>query len=297
MGFVSLWFKAVCLLNWALSCPHPSICHWSLFLCSYTTYILTLHLPVPWAWWLHCTPSPSTQILLSVSPEQLRAEPQILAPSLLHGAPWAVTSSIHASISGSVVRIKWLISTLFLGSRCNNHELFCGWWAILLQCLRGSSGLGHFPAVFPIIVCGLGIALLLSDFFFSLLFLLLPTFMIARLPTLGHKHASVSIWTYSMARGGRSGQALPAVTAAPQSSAPSMPPGLSVRGTSRRTSCTASITFVPAKPLSSAGSHFPFPALILCPFKPELLLLLICIDCSLSNHPTLDGISTGFYYC
>lgn len=61
----------------------------------------------------------------------------------------------------------------------------------------GSPGLGHVPAVFPIIVCGLGIVVLqnktLFQIFFSLSFLLLPTFMIARLPTLGHKHASVSI--------------------------------------------------------------------------------------------------------
>ena len=53
-------------------------------------------------------------------------------------------------------------------------------------------------------------------------------------------------------------------------------------------------TFVTAKPLSSVGSHYPFPALILCPFKPELLLLLICIEWSLSNHCTLNGISTCF---
>lgn len=53
-------------------------------------------------------------------------------------------------------------------------------------------------------------------------------------------------------------------------------------------------TFVTAKPLSSVGSHFPFPALILCPFKPELLLLLICIEWSLSNHCTVNGISTCF---
>lgn len=53
-------------------------------------------------------------------------------------------------------------------------------------------------------------------------------------------------------------------------------------------------TFVTAKPLSSVGSHFPFPALILCPFKPELLSLLICIEWSLNNNPTLNGISTYF---
>lgn len=34
----------------------------------------------------------------------------------------------------------------------------------------GSSGSGHFPAIFRITVCGLGIAVLLSEIFSSLLF-------------------------------------------------------------------------------------------------------------------------------
>lgn len=54
-----------------------------------------------------------------------------------------------------------------------------------------SSGLGDFPAVFSIIVCGPGIAVLLSEIFSSL-FVLLPKFAIAGLPSLGNKHASCS---------------------------------------------------------------------------------------------------------
>lgn len=153
----------------------------------------------------------------------------------------------------------------------------------------GSSGLGHFPGAFGVVVCGPGVTILLPEIFFFLFsFVLLPKFAIAELPTLDKKHAFCSYLRLFQ------GKPLPGVTIALL--VPVLSPfllGCLSQDRAERVVWQAS-TFVTAKLSSSVGSHFPFPVLILCPFKPELLLLLICIEWSLSNHHTLNGISTCF---
>lgn len=135
------------------------------------------------------------------------------------------------------------------------------------------------------IVCGPGIAILLSE---NLSFMLSLRFAIAGLSTLHNKHVFCSYlhWLRGKLRPEEPGTCQEWCSCPHPCSVPT--PWLSVPGLIKQP------TFVTAKPLSSVGSHFPFPALILCPFKPELLLLLICIEWSLSNHCTLNGISTCF---
>lgn len=123
--------------------------------------------------------------------------------------------------------------------------------------------------------------------------------MIAGLPTLDPNALSVAICTYSKARRDQNSLG-PCQRGLQLSCLCSVPilPWLSLldRAGVERRAVEQAPTFVTAKLLFSLGSHFPFPALILCTFKPELLLLLICIEWSLSNHPTLNGISTCFSY-
>lgn len=132
--------------------------------------------------------------------------------------------------------------------------------------------------------------------FFLFSFLLLPKFTVAGLAT-HDKHAFYGYLNLFTASQGQS--SLGPCLWWLQLSCPLLQPLSSLalcpraEAEGRRTVQQAS-TFVTAKTLSSVGSHFLFPALILCPFKPELLLLLICIDCSLSNHPTLNEISSCF---